>query len=135
MRDALRVQLTEVRVQHERELTVRGWFVELPAAIARKFPNAACEWGWHSVFPATRVYRDREPRELRRHRQSETVLQRAVRAAMAGAGLSVRATWHTYRRRFATHQLEDGSDIRTLQKLLGHRNVTTTMLYTHVLKP
>ncbi|MBK8714648.1 MAG: integron integrase [Nannocystaceae bacterium] len=133
VRDALRVHLAEVKAQHERDLAEGGGFVELPTAIARKFPNAAREWGWQWVFPATRVYRDRESRELRRHHLHETVLQRAVKAAVAAAGLSVRATCHTFRHSLATHLLEDGYDIRTVRELLGHRDVTTTMIDTHVL--
>ena len=105
----------------------------IPRALARKLPNAGREWPWQWVFPATRGYRDPETGQKRRHHLHETVLQRGVRAAARSAGLSKRVTCHTLRHSFATHLLEDGADIRTIQELLGHADVSTTMVYTHVL--
>jgi integron integrase len=125
--------LTAVRDQHERDLATGAGWVELPTALARKYPHAGRQWVWQWVFPATRIYLDRATGQRRRHHLHETVLQREVRRAVWQAGIPKRASPHTLRDSFATHLLEDGHDIRTVQELLGHRDVSTTMIYTHVL--
>lgn len=128
-------QLAEVRAQHARDVRGGGGTVALPDALRRKLgPATARSWPWQWVFPATRPYRDRETGEWRRHHLHESVLQRAVPEAARVAGLSKRVTCHTFRHSFATHLLESGYDIRTVQELLGHRDVRTTMVYTHVLQ-
>ena len=129
----LRDHLTATRAQHSADLAAGAGWVALPDALDQKYPNAGREWPWQWVFPATRPYRDRETGQLRRHHLHETVLQRAVREAALAAGLSRRASCHTRCHSFATHLLEAGYDIRTIQELLGHRDVSTTMIYTHVL--
>ena len=105
----------------------------LPDALARKYPNADREWGWQWVFPASSHYLDRRTGIQHRHHLHESVVQRAVHEAVGRAGLAKPAASHTFRHSFATHLLEDGYDIRTVQELLGHQDVRTTMIYTHVL--
>ena len=129
----LRAHLARVRELHARDLAAGAGRVTLPGALARKLPEAPAEWAWQWVFPAARQYRDRETGERRRHHLHPSVLQRAIREAALRAGLAQRVTCHTFRHSFATHLLEDGYDIRTVQELLGHADVRTTMIYTHVL--
>lgn len=131
---ALREQLERARALHARDLRRGGGRVDIPNALARKYPSASTEWRWQCVFPATRTYVDVVSRELRRHHVHVTVIQRAVATAVRAAGLTKRATCHTFRHSFATQLIENGYDIRTVQELLGHTDVRTTMIYTHVLR-
>lgn len=132
--DELGEHLARVRAQDERDIADGFGRVWLPDALRRKFPNAEREWLWQWTFPATRRWRDDATGEERRHHLHETVIQRAVHDPARATGIAKRVTCHTFRHSFATHLLERGQDIRTVQELLGHRDVTTTMIYTYVLR-
>jgi integron integrase len=133
----LRVPLTRhlatVKAQHNDDVRAGRGAVALPGQLRIEYPRAPWEWSWQWIFPATRCYVDGKTGERRRHHLHESVVQRAVKDAVRASGITKVATCHTFRHSFATHLLESGYDIRTIQELLGHRDVSTTMVYTHVL--
>jgi integron integrase len=133
LRRPLQLHIEQVKEIHERDLARGAGRVYLPFALQRKYPNAASSWVWQYVFPSAKLAVDPRSSELRRHHVSEKNLQNTVKAAIKRAGIHKAASCQTFRHSFATHLLANGYDIRTVQELLGHKDVSTTMIYTHVL--
>lgn len=133
LKKPLQEHLRMVKSVHAKDLA-DGWGrVQLPMALDRKYPNASVDWRWQWVFPQRNRWKNPATGKEGRHHIDESLVQKDVRDAVAKAGLTKRATCHTFRHSFATHLLEGGYDIRTVQELLGHKDVKTTMIYTHVL--
>jgi integrase len=130
----LKEHLVRVRALHQKDLEIGCGKVWLPEALRRKYPRAEQEWGWQWVFPSAELSVDPESGVRRRHHVTDAAVQRFIKVAAQKAGLTKAISPHTLRHSFATHQLEAGYDIRTVQELLGHKHVETTMIYTHVMQ-
>ena len=130
--EPLKLHLAKVKVQHVQDVSEGHGSVEMPGALDRKYPNAGYEWAWQYIFPASKMSCDPRSGIIRRHHLYETSVQKAIRQAARDSGISKPVGPHTFRHSFATHLLQDGYDIRKIQELLGHRDLKTTMVYTHV---